>query len=88
MKSHSIRSRQAATSPVIMMGLMALLVTLPILVTSGLSPARAETEEESCITCHRDPDFLVTNRKLYDYYQDWKLSIHAQEDITCSDCHD
>ena len=43
--------------------------------------------EESCIRCHSAPDFLVTQRKLYNYYQDWEASIHRQEDVTCSDCH-
>lgn len=49
--------------------------------------AQAGAEPDSCITCHRDPSWLVTERKLYDYYQDWERSIHAQEGVTCSDCH-
>jgi len=43
--------------------------------------------ENSCVTCHSKARFLVTNKKLYDYYQNWKGSIHAQEGVTCSDCH-
>ena len=31
---------------------------------------------------------MVTNRKLYDYYQRWTVSVHSQEDVTCVDCHD
>jgi len=42
---------------------------------------------ESCVRCHSDPDFLVTHPKLYEYYQDWQRSIHAQEGVTCFDCH-
>jgi len=42
---------------------------------------------ESCIDCHSDPKFVVTNKKLFDYFKEWKLSIHAQEEVTCSDCH-
>jgi nitrate/TMAO reductase-like tetraheme cytochrome c subunit len=44
-------------------------------------------EENSCVACHADPDFLVTAKKLYDYYQDWELSAHSQEDVSCEDCH-
>ncbi len=43
--------------------------------------------EESCITCHGNPDFLVTDKKLHDYFQQWESSIHMQEGVTCSDCH-
>jgi len=41
----------------------------------------------SCETCHANPDFMVTNKKLYDYFQEWNLSIHKQEGVTCDDCH-
>jgi hypothetical protein len=44
--------------------------------------------EDSCVDCHRNPDFMVTNKKLYDYFQLWVASPHGQEDVTCSDCHD
>jgi nitrate/TMAO reductase-like tetraheme cytochrome c subunit len=30
---------------------------------------------------------LVTNKKLYDYFQLWGSSIHSQENVTCVDCH-
>lgn len=54
----------------------------------GLSsaPARAEPGD-SCVACHGDSRFLVTNKKLYDYFQQWKQSIHRQEDVSCVDCH-
>ena len=44
-------------------------------------------EGEGCIACHKDPQFLVVNKKLYDYYRDWERSIHGQEGIGCADCH-
>jgi hypothetical protein len=53
---------------------------------SWRSPLAAE-EKDSCVECHRDPGFLVTNKKLYDYYQQWTSSLHAQEEVTCVDCH-
>jgi len=43
--------------------------------------------EDSCVDCHSNPDFLVTNKKLYDYFEDWKKSVHRQEGVGCSDCH-
>ncbi len=42
---------------------------------------------DSCVTCHQNPDFLVTNKKLYDYFQTWRASIHGQEGVSCTDCH-
>lgn len=55
-------------------------------------PAEATSEGEppkkdSCVSCHSDPRFLVTNKKLYDYYQQWSLSVHQQEQVSCNDCH-
>lgn len=55
------------------------------------TPARGAEEpaagDDSCIACHRDPDFLVTHPRLYEYFRDWQRSIHQQEGVTCSDCH-
>ena len=50
-------------------------------------PEPSQRKLESCIACHSDPDFLVTHPKLHEYYRDWENSIHAQEEVTCSDCH-
>jgi len=70
--------------------------TIACLAAGGVAPAAGMAAEaaapkkaavESCIACHRDPDFLVTNRKLYNYYRDWERSIHHEEGVTCSDCH-
>jgi nitrate/TMAO reductase-like tetraheme cytochrome c subunit len=49
--------------------------------------ADAPEQENSCESCHRNPNFLVTNKKLYEYYQEWSGSVHRQEDVTCDDCH-
>ena len=43
--------------------------------------------EDSCVECHSSPQFLVTNKKLYDYYRLWEVSVHGQEEVGCSDCH-
>jgi formate-dependent nitrite reductase cytochrome c552 subunit len=49
--------------------------------------ARAEEAEDSCVECHGKASFLVTNKKLYDYFQRWGSSVHKQEEVTCVDCH-
>lgn len=62
---------------------------LPALLVLALaSPwgARA-TVEDACAACHQDKKFLVQNKKLYDYYENWRLSVHAQEGLSCADCH-
>jgi nitrate/TMAO reductase-like tetraheme cytochrome c subunit len=52
-------------------------------------PGRASAAEKvnSCEDCHNNADFLVTNKQLYDYYQEWSRSIHSQEEVSCDDCH-
>ncbi len=47
----------------------------------------AESVADSCIQCHSNPSFLVTDKKLYKYFRDWESSTHALENITCTDCH-
>ncbi len=47
----------------------------------------AEAEKNTCVECHGDPKFLVQNKKLFNYFQEWKTSVHSQDDITCDDCH-
>ena len=48
--------------------------------------ASAEAEPNTCVECHGDSKFLVQNKKLFDYFQEWKNSVHSG-DITCDDCH-
>ena len=33
------------------------------------------------------PELLVTNKKLYEYFQEWEDSVHKQEGVTCDKCH-
>jgi formate-dependent nitrite reductase cytochrome c552 subunit len=67
------------------LALMALV--LPgLLSTSPEAQTRVE-ERDTCVECHSNPKFLVTNKKLYDYYQQWTSSVHRQEDVSCVDCH-
>jgi cytochrome c553 len=52
-----------------------------------VSTASSEDVANSCIHCHSNPAFRITNKKLYKYFLDWELSIHALERVTCVDCH-
>jgi cytochrome c553 len=52
-----------------------------------VTTASAEDVANSCIHCHSNPAFRVTDKKLYKYFLDWELSIHALERVTCVDCH-
>lgn len=54
---------------------------------SGLPADAGDDAPDSCVDCHSNPDFLVTQKQLYDYFQDWTRSIHRQEGVTCDDCH-
>jgi hypothetical protein len=49
--------------------------------------ATPAAKADTCIDCHSDPNFAVTKKKLYDYFREWQNSIHAQEDVSCADCH-
>ena len=64
--------------------LISLTIGLPSFAAGDASVADAQN---SCIKCHSNPDFLVTAKKLYDYYKDWETSIHHQEGVSCEDCH-
>lgn len=65
-------------------------VLLSALLLLSLAPFGSSSEEEatdSCVDCHSKGAFLVTNKKLYDYFQRWGSSVHKQEGVTCGDCH-
>jgi hypothetical protein len=66
----------------------ATLTVLSLLLLVPASPgASAEEDGDSCVDCHSNPNFLVTDRKLYSYFREWESSIHKQEGVSCSDCH-
>jgi hypothetical protein len=82
------RARIVFRSAVAAAALMSRISVLPP--AAALLPSSAASAAEggdSCVSCHGDPDFLVTNRKLYDYFQEWNASVHKQEEVSCSDCH-
>jgi hypothetical protein len=43
--------------------------------------------KDMCIDCHKDDKFQVQNKIVYDYYNNWKDSIHDLSGVTCTDCH-
>ena len=47
----------------------------------------SEGVANSCIQCHSKPTFRIIDKQLYKYFRDWELSIHAQEGVTCFECH-
>jgi hypothetical protein len=67
--------------------LVRVLLLLPLVALLPLELPASEKEKDSCVDCHSDPDLLVRNKKLYDYFQEWSASVHKQEDVSCSDCH-
>lgn len=63
------------------------LMLLALLLAAWAAPTMAESPTDSCVDCHSDANFFVTNKKLYDYYQLWSESVHGQEQVGCHDCH-
>ena len=57
------------------------------LVLALVLPAAAAAEDNSCVACHNNSGLRVTNKKLYDYYREWRGSIHADEGVGCHECH-
>ncbi|HAZ08881.1 MAG TPA: hypothetical protein DCZ01_10260 [Elusimicrobia bacterium] len=51
------------------------------------SAASAAGRSESCVECHKDDKFRVQNKKIYDYYQEWKGSAHDLAGLSCTACH-
>jgi nitrate/TMAO reductase-like tetraheme cytochrome c subunit len=42
---------------------------------------------DQCVQCHQDPAFRVQNKKLFDYFLQWKGSVHDEAGVSCNDCH-
>jgi cytochrome c553 len=58
-----------------------------IVLAGGVAPEARAATKDTCVECHSDARFLVQNKKLYDYYQSWQLTIHSTEGVSCVDCH-
>ncbi|OIO06618.1 MAG: hypothetical protein AUJ52_11915 [Elusimicrobia bacterium CG1_02_63_36] len=44
-------------------------------------------EADGCVGCHGDPGLKVKSKKLHDYFQSWKGSVHEKAKLGCADCH-
>jgi cytochrome c553 len=63
------------------------LITFFFVAVFALNTVSAENVANSCVACHGKPGFRITDKKLYNYFLDWELSLHAREGVTCVDCH-
>ena len=90
--TQAVKTVQSRTNVPAVKTLLAVL-TVPAIVLifvsllGGTFSTPAFAAGDGCVSCHSNHNFLVRNKKLYDYYRDWKDSIHAQEGVSCSDCH-
>jgi len=66
--------------PILALALALVAITRP-------EQAVAAPAKNSCEACHSNPDFLVQNKQLFDYFQEWTGSVHEQEGVSCVDCH-
>lgn len=62
-------------------------ITFFFVAVFAVNTVSAEDVANSCIACHSKPGFRITNKKIYNYFLDWELSVHAREGVTCADCH-
>jgi hypothetical protein len=76
-------SRRRASKPAVLI----LSTLLSLSLVPWKSPLAEEEARDSCVECHGQASFLVTNKKLYDYFQLWSSSVHRQEEVSCVDCH-
>jgi len=66
-----------------LLGILAALSAFP----RAAAAAEPAAPAESCIECHKDEKFRVQNKKIYDYYQEWKGSAHDLAGLSCTACH-
>lgn len=64
-----------------------LVVSLALLVAGSRTASAAPLPVDTCRDCHQDEKFRVQNKKIYDYFQDWKGSPHDLAGVTCTGCH-
>ncbi len=42
---------------------------------------------DTCVDCHSNPAFRVRDIQLFQYFNKWQASTHAQAGVTCANCH-
>ncbi len=87
MRILSIQSKRCSSAQFLVfraaISLSCLLLAIGLMLSSDAS---AEAKPNTCVECHGNSKFLVQNKKIFDYFQEWKASVHSG-DITCDDCH-
>jgi hypothetical protein len=58
-----------------------LLLAIIVMLDTSADTAEAEVETDACITCHKASGVMEA------VYNDWEKSKHAQNNVTCIDCH-
>ena len=43
--------------------------------------------DDSCVDCHKDEKFRIQDKKVFDYFNKWKGSVHDIAGVTCQECH-
>jgi hypothetical protein len=69
----------------IMKSISILIVTALYLALFNSHGVRAEVD--TCVECHKNPEFQVSYIRLYNYYKDWEGSAHELGGVSCVDCH-
>ncbi len=67
--------------------ILSVFLTLSLAPGAAAAPAKDPKKADSCTTCHKDEKFRVQNKKIYDYYQEWKGSPHDLAGMSCTACH-
>lgn len=70
--------------PVIKKDRMKLIFLTVFFVVLGVTHLYAK---DTCIDCHKDDKFRVQSKVLFDYYNNWRDSVHDLSGVTCTDCH-
>lgn len=66
------------------MNRLRLVILATVLAAGSAAPPAAATE---CMDCHSSPSFKVQHKSLFDYYIDFRDSVHGLAGLDCSDCH-
>jgi len=61
------------------------MVVVAVAAVFAMAPPAVAADQ--CVACHSDATWAVKNKKLFDYYQEWKGSVHGLNGVTCVDCH-
>lgn len=58
-----------------------------VLALAVLSLIAGTASADRCADCHGRPEFQVKHRSLYDYFEDYRNSVHGVAGLACTECH-